>query len=62
MTFALINHKNAKFTFNRNIMTLALFGLIILSVVPAMFSEFSTHSTTPADPLPPQLPLILSKQ
>ena len=48
MTFALINNKNAKLNFNRSIMTLALFGLIILSVVPAMFSGFFTTTTPTA--------------
>ena len=44
----MINHKNAIFNFKRSIMTLALFGLIILSVVPAMFSGFfiTTTATT----------------
>ncbi len=41
----MIIHTNAKFHVNRNITTLALFGLIILSVVPAMFSGFSTTTS-----------------
>jgi hypothetical protein len=48
MIIALIIHINAKFNFNRNISTLALLGLIILSVVPAMFSGFSINTTTTA--------------
>ena len=50
MTFALTNHKNAIFNLSRNIMTLTLFGLIILSVVPAMFSGFFTTTTTTPTP------------
>jgi len=42
----LIKHTNAKFYSNRNIKTLALFGLILLSVVPAMFNGFSTTNTS----------------
>jgi len=45
MIFALINHKNVKFSFKHSIMTLALFGLIILSVVPAMLSGFFNTKT-----------------
>jgi PQQ-dependent dehydrogenase (s-GDH family) len=33
----LLNHKNAKFNLRHAVITLALFGLIILSVIPAMF-------------------------
>ncbi len=42
----MINHTNAKFYVNRNIKTLALFGLILLSVVPAMFSGFATTTSS----------------
>ncbi len=42
----MLNHRNAKFYFNRNIKTLALFGLILLSVVPAMFNGFSTTTSS----------------
>lgn len=45
LAFVLTIHANAKFYVNRNITTLALFGLIILSVVPAMFSGFSTTTS-----------------
>ncbi|ALI35393.1 Quinoprotein glucose dehydrogenase B precursor [Candidatus Nitrosocosmicus oleophilus] len=45
MIFALTNHKNVKFSFKHSIMTLALFGLIILSVVPAMLSGFFNTKT-----------------
>ncbi len=46
VAFALKNHRNAKFYSNRNIKTLALFGLILLSVVPAMFNGFSTTTSS----------------
>jgi PQQ-dependent dehydrogenase (s-GDH family) len=52
VTFALTNYKNAIFNLSRNIMTLTLFGLIILSVVPAMFSGFFTTTTTTTTPSP----------
>ena len=48
----MINHNYAKFNSNRNILTLALFGLIILSVVPGMFSGFSNTATTSTNIVP----------
>ena len=48
MAFVLINHRDTRFYFNRNIMTSVLFGLILLSVAPGMFSGFSsTTANTP---------------
>ena len=46
MIFALLIHINSKFNSTRYIVTVTLFGLIILSVVPAMFSGFSINTTT----------------
>jgi PQQ-dependent dehydrogenase (s-GDH family) len=42
----LIIHGNAKFNSNRNFLIMALFGLILLSVVPAMLHGFSSTTTT----------------
>ena len=44
----MIIHRNAKCYSNHNILTMALFGLILLSVVPAMFNGFSTTNTSTA--------------
>ena len=41
-----MDHKNARFNLGYGLITLALFGLILLSVVPAMFTGFSITSTT----------------
>ena len=46
--FVMFIHKNSKFNSTRYIVTVTLFGLIILSVVPAMFSGFSINTTTTA--------------
>src|SRR3982751_2063100 len=40
MIFLLICRKSVKFNLKHNAMTLALFGIMLLSVVPAMFSGF----------------------
>jgi hypothetical protein len=55
----LLNHKNAKFNLGHVIITLALFGLIILSVIPAMFYGGGSSTTIvqraqgqPEDPFP----------
>ncbi|MDQ2686160.1 MAG: hypothetical protein M3Y25_10010, partial [Thermoproteota archaeon] len=42
----MIIHKNAKFYSNHNVLTIGLFGLILLSVVPAMFNGFLTTTST----------------
>ena len=44
--FVMYIHKNSKINSTRYIATVTLFGLIILSVVPAMFSGFSINTTT----------------
>ena len=46
MIIALFIHKNSKFNSTRYIVTVTLFGLILLSVVPATFSGFSINTTT----------------
>ena len=53
----MLNHKNAKFNLGYVIITLALFGLTLLSVIPIMFYGSSTKIVQPAlgqpeDPFP----------
>ena len=53
----MLNHKNAKFKLGYVVITLALFGLILLSVIPTMFYGSSTMIVQPAvgqpeDPFP----------
>jgi len=52
MIFVLLNHKKARFNLKRCIMTISLFGLIILSVIPAMFNgSFITTTKTNIVPI-----------
>jgi hypothetical protein len=52
-----LNDKNAKITLRNGLMVSALFGLILLSVIPTMFSSSSTKivqraAGQPEDPFP----------
>src|SRR5919112_568104 len=46
----MIIHKNVKSNLKRNALSLALFGLVIWSVIPAMFSGFSTATNSIMQP------------
>lgn len=56
----MMNHKNARFNLGYGLITLALFGLILLSVIPTMFGGGSSSTTMivqpalgqPEDPFP----------
>ena len=53
----MMNYKNARFNLGYVVITLALFGLILLSVIPTMFYGSSTMIVQPAlsqpeDPFP----------
>ena len=44
----MFSHINSKFNSKRYILTVTLFGVILLSVVPGIFSGFSINTTTTA--------------
>jgi PQQ-dependent dehydrogenase (s-GDH family) len=55
--YCLLNHKNPKFKLGHSVITFALFGLILVSVLPMIFSSSSTKivqtaAGQPEDPFP----------